>query len=719
MIRQISRRDFIRRTGMAGIAVAAASGAERPSAESAEPGSAALKGFIVSDAHFGWQNEAQPKPETIREMMGRILRKFPGLDVFIDTGDAHHNGVQDDARGEWTDIILSGCGPLPFYYVAGNHEIMGWGAGEDVEMRCNRLGSVSCRPYYSFDIKGIHFISLPELMMVCYISTEALEWMALDLALNRDKTTIVLSHNSIAGTTEPHDDLGYRRLANSAEVFEFLNQYPNIAAWMHGHNHTWEVARKQDKFYVSNGRIGGFDPPYPGYFGRGHLGGIYFEVARDRLTVRGFSASRNCFFDELDHYAHLTQSIALTTSLDPAAPACVSYGHGGMRDGQRLPVINHHAGTGMTQELFVAGAAGPVFNENPGFGVYSQRTLREEHTRMLPAYAIEPADRKARGGDPVWTWTAAGIRLHAHGRKNFTRVSLPRPPEGRHGYYRCAPGRSYRLRLELECDTPGVRAQIACAAHDAAGKLLLNLDSPERVLDAGAQSLGAVFDIPALADSISIYSCPETDDSLQVNFNIVFRNLGGGALLRRAEASLAGASGNTIAPAIMIDGHRYAAEGELRAGQHVRHALLPRAGARFAVEAEAGGNRRLTWLLRQRDIAWQVRNAPVSDLGGALDIGPLRNTFSPRREVIIAPMTATQAPFVHRLRHINRARIHPFQAATGVLSIEALELLGDGEIDVVMMRVPKAVQGADEYSFANGLLFIRVGSARTIHIETV
>ncbi len=716
MKHRISRRDFLRRTGAAGIAVATASGMQRAVAENTSSGKDLLKGFIVSDAHFGWQNETQPKTDTIREMMGRILGRFPDLDVFIDTGDAHHNGAPDTARGEWTDTILSGCGAVPFYYVAGNHEIMGWGGGEDVEMRCNRLGSVSCRPYYSFDIKGIHFVSLPELMMVCYVSSEALEWMALDLAVNRDKTTIVLSHNSIAGTTEPHDDLGYRRLANSAQVFDFLNQYPNIVAWMHGHNHTWEVVQKGGKFYVSNGRIGGFDPPYAGYFGRGHLGGIYLEIARDRVTVRGFSASQDCFFDEIDNYEHLTQGIATSTSLDVTAPACVSYGFGGMRDGQRLPVFNHHAGQDMAQELFLAGADGPVFNENPDFRIYSRRTLRQEPARLLPGCAIEPGDRRGENEQPVWTWADPGIRLYPHQRKNFTRVCLPRPAEGRFGYYRCAPGKKYRLRVDLESDTAGPRMRAECLVYDAAGELLLTLKGDEHTLSAGSQSFEAIFAIPDLAENQSIYTNPSLDDNIQANFHIVFRELGGGVLLRRAEISLAEASAKTITLSLAIDDKRYTSEERADLARPVRHTLTGRARARSVVEAGAEGERRLTWLIRQHNIAWQVRNAPVTDLGDSLEIGPLRNTFSPHEEIVIAPMKRTSDPFVHRLRHINRARIRPFQPATAVLNIDVVELLGEGEIEVLTAAPPKSIQGAEDYDYADGRLIIRIGSPGSIVI---
>lgn len=147
-----------------------------------------LKGFIVSDAHFGWNHKEQPSPETQRLMMQRIIKRFPDLDVFIDTGDAHHGALKrepgDIARGNWTDIIAGGCDTAPFFYVAGNHEIIGTLYDGDQEWRCNALGSVSCRPYYSFDIKGIHFISLPELVEPVYINKESIELITIQVENN-------------------------------------------------------------------------------------------------------------------------------------------------------------------------------------------------------------------------------------------------------------------------------------------------------------------------------------------------------------------------------------------------------------------------------------------------------------------------------------------------------------------------------------------------------
>ena len=192
-----------------------------------------LKGFIVSDAHFGYRDPMQPKVEESRRAVENIVSRFPDLDVFVDTGDAHHSDAGDDARGNWTDIVAGCCGPRPLLYCMGNHEHgHEINAGpEDTEARTNRLGSLSCRAYQSWTLKGIHFVAAPQLLNAVYVTEELLEWLELDLTVHRDMTTIIFSHNSLKGTTDPDYDFGYRLVVNSRQV---LALFPATRMWSPG-----------------------------------------------------------------------------------------------------------------------------------------------------------------------------------------------------------------------------------------------------------------------------------------------------------------------------------------------------------------------------------------------------------------------------------------------------------------------------------------------------
>ncbi len=98
----MKRRDFVRNCTIAATAILLP---ERHA--TAEAKGSALKAFIVADAHLGWESEQQPSADEQREMMRRIRRRFPD---------------RDEPLGQWTDVIPAECGPIPFYYVPGNHE---------------------------------------------------------------------------------------------------------------------------------------------------------------------------------------------------------------------------------------------------------------------------------------------------------------------------------------------------------------------------------------------------------------------------------------------------------------------------------------------------------------------------------------------------------------------------------------------------------------------
>ena len=84
---EINRRDFLKTTSLV------TSGLFLPNSVFAKADAKCervLKAFIVSDAHFGWSGNDQPAIAKQNAAMATIMKKFPDLDVLIDTGDAHH-----------------------------------------------------------------------------------------------------------------------------------------------------------------------------------------------------------------------------------------------------------------------------------------------------------------------------------------------------------------------------------------------------------------------------------------------------------------------------------------------------------------------------------------------------------------------------------------------------------------------------------------------------
>src|SRR6185295_2949172 len=140
-------------------------------------------------------------------------------------------------------------------------------------------------------------------------------------------------------------------------------------------------------------------------------------------------------------------------------------------------------------------------------------------------------------------------------------------------------------------------------------------------------------------------------------------------------------------------------------------------GARSVCQVRAGGNRRLSWLIRESGIAWQVRNAPVTANGRRLEIGPLRNTFSARKEIVIAPMQRSALPYVHRLRNVDQVRVQPYTASEPRLQIEVLRLLGPAQVEVCTTWKPRQVEGAEHWTSTPDCLHVSIAQPGEIVID--
>ncbi len=715
----LDRREFLR--GMAGglgsaglCARALGALQDEPSSETSDSSTDRLTGFIVADAHFGWVNKQQPDPATQREMMRRIVGRFPDLDLFIDTGDIHHGGLRGEpgeiARRQWTDVIAGGCGTVPLAYVPGNHEIMGTREG-DPEWRCERIGSLSCRPYYSFDIKGIHFVSLPELMRTVYVTRETLDWLACDQAADLTRTTILLSHNSLIGTTGPFEE-GYRGLVNSETILEIMRIHPNVVAWMHGHNHNYQVVARDGKLFVSNGRIGGFDPSRKADDGPYGLGGIFLEVTSNAVSVRSYSAERQAFLDELG-IDGVSGRLELKTSFDPAAPPRISYGYGGARHGQRTPVYHHHVGPKQRSELFVLGIHRPEFNDDPNSDRFMARRAgksKSPHWQLMGSLV--------RGGNELWEHADPGIRLlPRQSVTDTTSLTVPHHGHGKVTHYRCAPGQTYRADVHVDAGPGGQTLRVTFFMHDRDGQQLWCQAGPTWTLKPGLQLLHLDAAVPSLRQAATIYNDAASDNVTHVMVQVDASRLTSPLLIHRAALSLAGAKEAVGKASILIDGEEYRADSLRQPAIGKRFDIATPRSSRNVVEARAEGSRRVTWLMRHTAVAWQVRNAAAAWRDDRLEIGPITNPYSRDAEVIIAPLVRPLGPYVHRLRHVEQARISPAATDRPEIRVELSTLRGPAEIIIVCPKPPKAVEGADGWKHAAGRLLVTRGKSGAVTVR--
>ncbi len=694
-----SRRQFLATTGgaTASFLLARHLGA----AESDAPNSAVLRGFIISDSHFGWKDPQQPSVEVQRAALAHVAERFSDLDVIIDSGDAHHNYATAEDRGHWTDVVVKGSGPRPFYYLAGNHDVTAWSYDWDPEEDSVRLGSNSCRPYYSFDLKGIHFLAIPELMNVCSVTEEVLAWARLDLALNRDKTIVVISHNSLLGTTEPRSDNAYRVIVNSDDVYRLLDSAPNVVAWMHGHNHDYVIVPKDNRLYVSNGRFGGFAPKDSKAAASNALGaplgGIYFELHPDKFVVRGYSIADRKFLDEMPGGENLSHTLRRPTSLDPVAKPHYSYGVGAMAPGTKIPAYAYHAGG--PAKLFLQAAAAAAINQNPDFTQYTVRRSGKAVDRMLIGYTVNPTD-----ADLGFKWNNPGITILPAAGHDEVVLGAPGNARGRRGYYKVAPGSTLQARVVFGAVTPGVEItpvlRLATNNTNNHGEWT----NPPLTLAADTKTVETAFTLPA--DKLGIYA-QDTSDLLQsVWIDFVFRRLTGSVELKSLHLTVSAPAADQARPALVVNGSSYGVDPE-QAADIFEIPLAARNTDRAVVEAVS--TRPVTWLI-QEEPAWQSRNAPLVASGSSLQINRRTNDFGPEKDILLAPLTPLTTPYVHRLSGICPAKVDLYDADTRRLRIEAQAIDGKGILEIITPQPPRETTGAEILQHANGRLLARVSA---------
>ena len=698
----MERRNFIKKTSTlvlgASVVQDILSSAVKSASFSDNISDNKLKGFIVSDAHFGWMNDQQPAPDFQKEMMTRIVKRFPDLDLFFDTGDAHHNDHHENndpymARKNWCDIIQGGCGQVPFYYIVGNHEIYS-NEDDDPEMRSNIMGSTSCRPYYSFDMKGIHFISFPELMKTIYITDEEFAWLDLDLELNKNRTTVLLSHNNIIGTTSGNE-AGYRGLMDSEKMLGIFRKFPNVISWMHGHNHSFEIKESQNMLFVSNGRIGGFDPS----LGKHGIGGIYFEISDSGLLVKCYSAEKDMFLENIS--GNLTQELKITTTLDSMAKGSYSFGVGSAKNKERFPVYNHHSGNFQKREMYVAGCSDAIINEDPLFTRYTERHAWHGLDKILLA-------AKINHGNSVFEYTNPGIRLKANSDW-FTTVTMPGENFSLYSYYRCPVDTEYKISIDLETFPVANAGKqvlwLRLLVHDIEGKILRIIQSEGITLKTGKQKLEEILKVPPIDEYETIYSNPDSDKLVNMAVEASFSGMeSGDVAIKSIKFNMTDTEGVTINPGLNINGEKCNYSGSISENQIIKLPLNPRVNERDVIEVASEGIKRLTFLIKHTDLEWQVRNAAVKDFGKFLEIKKIRNKLSDKMEIIIVPLIKLQDPYIHRVRNAEGLRIYPLSRGNKILKIEIDKISENTQIEVFSSKRPVRISNVLNWRYDNNIV---------------
>jgi len=581
-----------------------------------------ISGFIFSDAHIGWKGYDQPTMVEQKEAIQVILSQFPNLDLVFDTGDIHHGYLNErernDARKEWLSGFSNPFSKSLFHYIPGNHEL---GKGpSDTEITASKLGSHNLRPYYSFDYKGIHFVSLPQLMDIVLINRESLDWLRHDLSVNSHKTTLILSHNSILDTTYTGGQTGYRSVVNSQDVLNVMNKHNNVIAWLHGHNHQYQIVKKHGRLYVSNGRIGGFNPPQNwGSFGQGHLGGVYFEISERGIIIKCYSATKRKFFDQIG-FAHLSQYMNIKTTFNKSHGVNYFFGHGSLTNNVKHKIVNHYL-TKNEVEFDIKELKDPTLNDNSNFEITTELFFKGKHIKRIIGYQLLPVGLQRKS-------VAKGLLIENNLNKTVT-LNLPSQKKTdinymvRGSYFRCESNDEFKVEMKLS----PFKSEDKMKARIKIYYIVYNINQFEIFA-----SKKFYMEEKDFIYSTKLIKVPELRDYNEKYLRVSFEFIGFPKKFILSKLALSKRVDKNILPSLSINGKRHA---DLRGGITLDQNEFQNDGT---TSIKYKGTQPISCLIKISNVEWQIRNAESTFKDNCINLIEYRHYYQPLNVVILKPI---------------------------------------------------------------------------------
>ncbi len=214
----------------------------------------------ISDTHIGFAKPANPDPvATLRETVAKIKALPVQPDFLVHTGDIRHL-----AKAEQFDLAQQFLGEigLPIHFVPGEHDMVD---GNDPRTYIARFApQAKGNGWYSFDVKGIHFVALVNVVQLGdkgmgTLGADQLAWLKADLAgLSSSTPIIVLSHFPLWAL---YPDWGWGT-ADAMTALTLLRRFGSVTA-LNGHIH--QVQRRVEghmSFHAA--RSTAYPQPAPG-----------------------------------------------------------------------------------------------------------------------------------------------------------------------------------------------------------------------------------------------------------------------------------------------------------------------------------------------------------------------------------------------------------------------------------------------------------------------
>jgi 3',5'-cyclic AMP phosphodiesterase CpdA len=203
---------------------------------------APMQGFTfvqVSDSHIGFRAAPNPDPvATLKEALARIGKLPARPAMMIHTGDVSH--LSKPAEFDTAAQTLEEAG-LEIHFIPGEHDVIG-DDGKEFFSRFGGKGRTS-GGWYSFDLGGVHFIALVNVVGFTpgtggKLGPEQLEWLEKDLAGLSASTPIVAMAHIPMWPLYPK--WGWAT-ADAPAALQYLKRFGSVTV-LNGHIH--QIAQK-------------------------------------------------------------------------------------------------------------------------------------------------------------------------------------------------------------------------------------------------------------------------------------------------------------------------------------------------------------------------------------------------------------------------------------------------------------------------------------------
>jgi predicted phosphodiesterase len=257
-----------------------------------------------TDTHIGamYQDPFFDMADHLDRLSEDLVDATNKLDFVVHLGDiVNHNTAQVNGEGlPWyvnqyrnnlKAYFISHLN-LPLYYVVGNHDVNDYqmNRGDPHNLTKSLVDELSMNsPVYAMMYEGILFLVVPELGYVTWTHPVEYEWIEYMSSQYPTTTTVILCHQAIEDTTKEESCMPYRGKQDMDWWATLFQKNPQIALWIHGHNHCldWYVSNQSTGLTNSIRSFGhemAFSSPYPQM-------DWYYRHELDRIVIYNISST--------------------------------------------------------------------------------------------------------------------------------------------------------------------------------------------------------------------------------------------------------------------------------------------------------------------------------------------------------------------------------------------------------------------------------------------